>query len=323
MLTFFASRRVSSTMMMWWRGIIFSLMIVTFVSSSTDDQTCENPETCFEKAPSDARYLSEGAYLPSNSYLKVPVLKIKEETHNSRLITFGLPPNQSLGIAISSAILMNVTKTGNKGSTHAPRPYNPIHMKEGSFDLLIRLDPLGHAGKFVSKMKVGDMIGFTQKRGNIKHFRYPFEGVEKLTMLVGGTGITPMYQALTAILEGKESKIQKISLLYSNKTPQDIVLKEELDAMMEKHPDRFVVHYIIGENKEDELHSSDYKETGWINEDKISRLGFPPSDTKNSIVWVCGVWEMYRDLAGSLAHPIKEGSPLHNLGFTTEMVWRS
>jgi len=310
-------------MIMQWRSIIFFFVIVTFVSSSNDDHTCENPDTCFEKAPSDAKYVSEGVYFPSNSYLKVRVLAIKEETHNSKLITFGLPPDNSLGIVISSAILMNVPKKEEDGKTKSiPRPYNPIRMKEGSFNLLVKIYPEGLAGAYVSDLKVGDMVGFKQTKGNIKKFRFPFKGVEKLTMVAGGTGIAPMYQALVPILE-ENSKVKQIRLLYSNKTPQDIMLKKELDALMEKHPNRFVVHYVIGEEKDDGRHSSMYKETGWIDEDKIRRLGFPPSDMNSSIVWICGVDKMYESLAGSRMKSLTEGSALHNLGFTTEMVWRS
>jgi len=302
-----------------WRRVLFfltMLLVVTLVSSNDKDQTCENPDTCFENAPTDAKYVSEGAYFPSNSYLKVPVLAIRDETHNSKVITFKLPPTQSLGITISSAILMNVPKDETK---FIARPYNPIHMhNEGSFDLLIKIYPEGISGNYVSELKVGDMVGFKQTKGNVKKFRFPFEGVEKFTMLAGGTGIAPMYQALLAILE--ESKIQQVRLLYSNKTPQDIMLRKELDALVDENPDRFTVYYIIGEDEDDARHSGYF--TGWIDEEKIRRLGFPSSDA-NSIVWVCGVDDMYKSLAGSRMKTLAEGSALHNLGFTNESVWRS
>jgi len=160
-------------MMIWCRSIIFFLLIVTFVSSSNENQNCENPDTCFEKAPSDAKYVAEGVYFPSNSYLKVPVLAINEETHNSRLITFGLPPNQSLGIFTGSAILMNVPKKKKDGTIKSiPRSCNPIDMKEGSFDLLIKIKLKSHYGRYISGLEVGDMVGFKQTKGNVKKFRF-------------------------------------------------------------------------------------------------------------------------------------------------------
>lgn len=297
---------------------LFSVVILAIVVSSNDaDRTCENPDTCFTKAPADAKYVNEGTYFPSNSFLQVPVLSIKNETHNVKLITFGLPSTQSLGITISSAVLMNVPKDDTKSIV---RPYNPIHVhKKGSFDLIIKIYPEGIAGKYLSKLKVGDLVGFKQTKGNVKKFKFPFQEVEKLTMVAGGTGIAPMYQALVPIL--KETAIQ-VRLLYSNKTPQDIILKKELDDLAEAYTDRFSLHYIVGEDKDDTRYSDLITETGWIDEEKLRRLAFPSSDA-NCIVWVCGVDDMYKSLAGSRMKTLTEGSALVKLGFTDDTVWRS
>ena len=65
---------------------------------------------------------------------------------------------------------------------------------------------------------------------NIKPFLYPFPGVERITMLAGGTGIAPMIQALHVLLTTPGDKT-RVRLLYGNLSPADIMLKAELDAV--------------------------------------------------------------------------------------------
>mmetsp|Transcript_13794 Transcript_13794/g.22843 ORF Transcript_13794/g.22843 Transcript_13794/m.22843 type:complete len:302 (-) Transcript_13794:97-1002(-) len=301
--------------MFTWKLLCSLLLLVGSALAEDADQTCDNK---FEKPDADAKYASN-CYFPSSQFLSVPVIGVRDETHNSKIITFGLPVEQALNHIVSSAILMQVPKDDGK---FVARPYNPIHASEpGSFELLIKLYTDGVAGTYVSSLKVGDQVGFKQTKGNIKKFQFPFAGVNKLTMVAGGTGIAPMYQALVAILESKETKELHVSLLYSNKTPDDIMLKKELDALADKYATRLAVHFVVGDEEFDTRHEA-FGETGWIDEEKMQRLGFEPS-AGSSIVWVCGVDDMYNSLAGSRFKPLTEGSILQKLGFTDETVWRS
>lgn len=63
-------------------------------------------------------------------------------------------------------------------------------------------------------------------------------------MLAGGTGITPMYQVACAILKDPKDKTT-ISLIFGNLTIDDIILKDELDALAQQHPNRFKVYYVL------------------------------------------------------------------------------
>jgi cytochrome-b5 reductase len=46
-------------------------------------------------------------------------------------------------------------------------------------------------------------------------------------MIAGGTGITPCYQIIKAVLNNPNDKT-KVNLVYSNTTQEDILLKDEL-----------------------------------------------------------------------------------------------
>ena len=132
-----------------------------------------------------------------------------------------------------------------------------------------------------------------------------------------------MIQALHALLEA-EGDTRPIRLLFGNKTPDDILLKAELDALQRAHPQRLAVTYVVGEEEDDDRAVANdgwEGETGWIDEEKVRRLAFAPA--AGSVIWVCGVDAMYESLAGSRMKPLTPDSILSKLGYTDEMVWRS
>jgi len=63
-------------------------------------------------------------------------------------------------------------------------------------------------------------------------------------MLAGGTGITPMLQLAQAVLKNPKDTTS-LSLLFSNHTEDDILCREELDALAGKYPTRFKVWYTV------------------------------------------------------------------------------
>lgn len=56
------------------------------------------------------------------------------------------------------------------------------------------------------------------------------------------TSHPPTSQVIKAVLKDPEDAT-KLSLLYANVSPDDILLREDLDALAAAHPDRFSVWY--------------------------------------------------------------------------------
>ena len=60
-------------------------------------------------------------------------------------------------------------------------------------------------------------------------------------------------------------------------------------------------------------------ETGWVDEAKIQKYAFPPSD--ETLLFVCGLPGMYDALCGPRTEPeVAAGTVLDGLGYTKDMV---
>lgn len=183
--------------------------------------------------------------LTPDEFKKFPLIKKTEVSHNTAVYRFGLPkPTDRLGLPIGQHISIGATIDGKE----IVRSYTPISTDDelGYFDLLIKTYEQGNISKHVGTRKMGDTIDVKGPKG---FFNYTPNMVKSFGMIAGGTGIAPMYQILTAILSNPEDKT-KIHLLYANVTEKDILLRAELEKLVEEHPDQFKIHYVLNEAPE-------------------------------------------------------------------------
>lgn len=69
--------------------------------------------------------------------------------------------------------------------------------------------------------------------------------VRHFGMIAGGTGITPMLQVIRAVIRGRAAGDKtEIDLLFANVNVEDILLKEDLDALAAADKG-FRVHYVL------------------------------------------------------------------------------
>ena len=259
----------------------------------------------------------------------LPLIARREVSCDSTAYEFGLPEGRSLNLPVCACILMKAPGRGVDG-TDAVRPYTPISDNSvlGKFELLVkrypgRADPELSASEYLHSLPVGSEVEFKHIKFNVKE-QYPFEGKRTITLVCAGTGITPMYQALWKLL-GTPGDTRPITLLYGNKSPDDILLKAELDAWARAHPGRLNIVHVVGNQPDDpappgwESTATYTAETGWIDESKIANYAFPPAD--DTLLMVCGLPSMYEALCGPRTEAsLREGSVLWDLGYTEAMV---
>jgi cytochrome-b5 reductase len=169
-------------------------------------------------------------------------------THSlsSHSYRFKLPSSKSiLGLPIGQHISIGAPLKQQDGTTkEIVRSYTPISgdHQPGYFDLLIKSYPQGNISKHMASLIVGQTI---RVRGPKGAFVYTPNMVRHFGMIAGGTGITPMLQIIRAIIRGRaDGDKTQVDLIFANVTPQDILLREDLDTLV-KEDSGIRIHYVL------------------------------------------------------------------------------
>nr|XP_024378860.1 NADH-cytochrome b5 reductase-like protein isoform X5 [Physcomitrium patens] len=111
----------------------------------------------------------------------------------------------------------------------------------GYFDLLIKILPDGMLSQRIARLNPGDSL---EMRGPVVELPYKANMKTHLGMIAGDIGITHMVQLIKAIVLNPNDYTQQVSLIYENESPEDILLKEELDKLSRAYPN-FKVFYTV------------------------------------------------------------------------------
>ncbi|EPB66326.1 oxidoreductase, FAD-binding protein [Ancylostoma ceylanicum] len=182
-----------------------------------------------------------------------------EISHDTRKFRFRLPSeNHVLGLPTGQHVYLSAKIDGKL----VVRPYTPVSSDDDLGYVYFRgVNPKfpdgGKMSQHLEQMKIGGSIEFRGPSGLIVYkgngkFAIradkkapPKERVFKsISMIAGGTGITPMLQIISAILKSDDDNTH-ISLLFANQSEEDILCRKELDELALKHSDRFKVWYTV------------------------------------------------------------------------------
>ncbi|XP_040570936.1 NADH-cytochrome b5 reductase 3 isoform X1 [Lepeophtheirus salmonis] len=223
-------------------------------------------------------------------------------SHDTRLFRFALPSEHHiLGLPNGQHVYLSAKVDGKL----VVRPYTPTsnddeHM--GHMDLVVKVyfknqhpkfPEGGKMSQYLNDMGIGETIdvrgpnGLLEYLGNSEFAIKPnknsspnFMHKSNVSLIAGGTGITPMYQLITSVFRNENDKT-RLSLLYANQTEEDILLRKELEAISTANPDRFKIWYTLDRPNEDWKYSS-----GYISEEMIHDNLFPPG--YDTITLMCG-----------------------------------
>mmetsp|Transcript_13615 Transcript_13615/g.24423 ORF Transcript_13615/g.24423 Transcript_13615/m.24423 type:complete len:325 (-) Transcript_13615:2033-3007(-) len=261
------------------------------------------------------RTFCKGAEFPaldSSQFVSLPLLKVKEYSHNSKVYVFGVSPIDEF--PVSSFVLVKADDISDDGKP-VIRPYTPINisLKSGEVELLIKRYPGGKMSNHIDSLKPGDSL---LMKGPLKKFEVKPNAVSHCAMVAAGTGITPMFQVIKKSLQDKTDNT-KLTLLYANISEEDILLHDELKELESKNP-RLSVHYWV------EKPSASWNgRVGRISKDAMAEL--LPKPGSGCSVLVCGPPPMVNAISGPKAKDKTQGEltgTLAELGYVKEEVFK-
>lgn len=174
-------------------------------------------------------------------FIEVPLLARTQISHDSYLFRFGIPDGQTLGLPVGQHMVFKLLHDGVEVS----RKYTPTSKANqvGFFEVPIKVyrpcDKFPEGGKltqYLEGLKEGDKVQVAGPRGKILYLNkgtFEVDGTilssSSLAFVCGGTGITPCFQVIQHILEEEKAALD-MTLVYANRTEQDILLRSQLDA---------------------------------------------------------------------------------------------
>ena len=133
--------------------------------------------------------------------------------------------------------------------------------------------------------------------------------VPHVTLIAGGSGITPIYQLARGILRNPEDNT-KVTLVYAANTEEDILLKEEFDTFQRDFPEKFEAIYAVSQPAE-----GSRSRKGRVTKELLAEVARTKS-SGDERVFVCGPPGMEAALKGDR----KSKGVLEELGYHKSQV---
>lgn len=235
--------------------------------------------------------------------VKYPLRLIDKEviSHDTRKFRFALPSEKHvLGLPVGKHVYLSARIDGNL----VVRPYTPVSSDDdrGFVDLVVKIyfrnvhpkfPEGGKMSQYLEGLRVGDVIDFRGPGGLLEYKgtgvfavqpdkKSPPEtkSASSLGLIAGGTGITPMLQLVRAIIKDPSDRTT-CHLLFANQTEKDILLRDELEEIQARNPDRFKLWFTVDHAPEGWEYSQ-----GFISADMIQEH-LPPAG-EECLVLMCG-----------------------------------
>ncbi|KAJ4130212.1 hypothetical protein NW768_007195 [Fusarium equiseti] len=235
--------------------------------------------------------LLQRGWLDPTAYHALPLAEKEEIAPNVYRLVFTLPtPTTVLGLPTGQHLAIKAEIDGKTVN----RSYTPISNNNdlGKLELVIKCYPDGLlTGKYLANLELGDEVQFRGPKGAM---RYQRGLCKRIGMLAGGTGITPMFQIIRAICED-DRDLTQVSLVYANRSEQDILLREQLETFARRYPQNFRLYYVVENAPKDWKYGTGYA-TQALMEEKF------PAPGPDSKIMLCGPPGMIKAAKTSLGN---------------------
>ncbi|KAJ6109362.1 hypothetical protein N7486_001596 [Penicillium sp. IBT 16267x] len=255
-------------------------------------------------------------FLQSRSWAKLKLSEVKIVSWNTRIFIFDLEHDeQSLGLPIGQHLMIKVPDPISKEPII--RSYTPISDANvlGKMELLVKIYfptdkiPGGRMTMALDALAIGADIDCKGPTGRFEYLgngRVTISGKERkvrsFKMICGGTGLTPIFQVLRAVMQDPRDPTACV-VLDGNRLEEDILCRAELDA-----------YVALDSRKCTVVHTLSQASDKWvgrrvrISEDLIKEYVAPEEE---SMVIICGPEAMEKSVQNMLLDQGWAESDLH------------
>ncbi|MGN1328743.1 MAG: FAD-binding oxidoreductase [Eubacterium sp.] len=231
-----------------------------------------------------ARELAKALH-PKRQYLKISAVTERSADCKS----FTLVPDEARGTSALAFFGAGKYLTVFQEISGLPitRAYSisssPSDSLKGFYELTIKRVDGGLLSNYIlNNWEVGTEVEVSAPSGNFEY--QPLRDAEKVIGIAGGSGITPFLSMANAIADGDEDF--ELTLLYGSRNQENILFRDELDAIAARTPKFKVVHVLSDADCE----LPEGAERGFITAEIIKK--YAPENEAYS-VFMCGPQQMY------------------------------
>ncbi|WYZ45442.1 hypothetical protein EsH8_VIII_000758 [Colletotrichum jinshuiense] len=201
---------------------------------------------------------SREIFLQSKAWTKGILSEKKKVSSDTKIFTFNLEhADQIVGLPVGQHLMMRLRDPVTREAII--RAYTPISegTDKGKLHVLIKIyydGPDCKGGMMTQALDAIPLGHFVDFKGPIGKFEYLGKGlcsisgkqrsVRRFIMICAGSGITPIFQVLRAVMKDAEDPTQCL-VLDGNRIEEDILCREELDVMAAANPDRCRLLYSL------------------------------------------------------------------------------
>ncbi|MBI5392535.1 oxidoreductase [Candidatus Woesearchaeota archaeon] len=157
----------------------------------------------------------------------LPITEVITETHDTKTLRFGFSKDKSISFIPGQFVMIAVPTEKNGKQTVVKRSYSVASSPAKDYlDLTVKAMPNGFISKQLQDTEVGQEFDIT---GPFGHFTFNEKEMQEIVLIGAGSGISPL-RCIVQYIQDKELET-KATLIYSNKTPDDIIFKKELLEM--------------------------------------------------------------------------------------------
>ena len=221
-----------------------------------------------------------------NRFYELTISKITQLTTSSVMITFEVPELLKKVFHFEAGEYLTLQQT--IGGEKVRRAYSICSgVNESELSVAVKRVPNGVFSTYATtQLKAGDVLEVMPPMGSFVFF-YDIFGNRDIMLFSAGSGVTPMMSiAKTALAKTNI----KVVFVYGNKSKEEALFFDEIEALRIQYPERFLVHYVFSQQPWGDHY------TGCINDRIVNEIFAKYKDLNWGRYYACGPTELVKNL---------------------------